>query len=106
MVQGKDERYATVKPRRRDTDPRPERRWSTARSDISVGVRPEKIRLREPSESDPTPTGHNVLHGVVRDASYIGVSTQYQVEARGRRSTDRVRAERRTRHLARAVGAG
>ena len=29
------------------------------------------------------PDGHNQLHGVVRDASYLGVSTQYQVEARG-----------------------
>jgi spermidine/putrescine transport system ATP-binding protein len=51
--------------------------------DISVGVRPEKIRLREPAGRTPTPAGHNELHGVVRDASYLGVSTQYQVEARG-----------------------
>src|SRR6185503_5547997 len=41
------------------------------------------IRLREPAETDPTPTGHNQLRGVVRDASYLGVSTQYQIEARG-----------------------
>jgi spermidine/putrescine transport system ATP-binding protein len=53
------------------------------KTDVSVGVRPEKIRLREPAGSDPTPTGHNRLEGVVRDASYLGVSTQYQVEARG-----------------------
>ena len=51
--------------------------------DINIGVRPEKIRLRAPGEVDSTPAGHNQMHGVVRDASYIGVSTQYQVEARG-----------------------
>jgi spermidine/putrescine transport system ATP-binding protein len=49
-------------------------------SDVNVGVRPEKIRLREPA--DETPDGHNRLTGVVRDASYLGVSTQYLVEAR------------------------
>ena len=48
---------------------------------IAVGVRPEKIRLRE-SGAD-IPDGQNRLTGVVRDASYLGVSTQYQVEARG-----------------------
>jgi spermidine/putrescine transport system ATP-binding protein len=42
-------------------------------------VRPEKIRLSEP-QADP-PSGHNRLTGVVRDASYLGVSTQYQVES-------------------------
>jgi spermidine/putrescine transport system ATP-binding protein len=29
------------------------------------------------------PSGHNQLTGTVRDASYLGVSTQYQIEARG-----------------------
>ena len=48
---------------------------------VNVGVRPEKIRLREASEA--APSGHNELTGVVKDASYLGVSTQYQVEARG-----------------------
>ena len=48
---------------------------------IAVGIRPEKIRLRDPDE--PGPDGHNRLTGVVRDASYLGVSTQYQVEAQG-----------------------
>jgi spermidine/putrescine transport system ATP-binding protein len=49
--------------------------------DIHVGVRPEKIRLSEPSASRPP--GHNRLVGVIRDASYLGVSTQYIVESRG-----------------------
>jgi spermidine/putrescine transport system ATP-binding protein len=50
-------------------------------STVSIGVRPEKIRLSEPSGD--APAGHNRLTGVVRDASYLGVSTQYQVESRG-----------------------
>jgi spermidine/putrescine transport system ATP-binding protein len=49
-------------------------------SAVSIGVRPEKIRLTEPATA--APAGHNRLTGVVRDASYLGVSTQYQVEAR------------------------
>jgi spermidine/putrescine transport system ATP-binding protein len=48
---------------------------------VSIGVRPEKIRLSEPAAD--APAGHNRLTGVVRDASYLGVSTQYQVESRG-----------------------
>ncbi len=50
-------------------------------TEVSIGVRPEKIRLRE--SGDETPAGHNELSGVVRDASYLGVSTQYQIEAKG-----------------------
>jgi spermidine/putrescine transport system ATP-binding protein len=48
---------------------------------VSIGVRPEKIRLSEPSADSPG--GHNRLGGVVRDASYLGVSTQYLIESRG-----------------------
>jgi len=48
---------------------------------VSIGVRPEKIRLSELSASGPS--GHNRLTGVVRDASYLGVSTQYLVDSRG-----------------------
>ena len=47
---------------------------------LQIGIRPEKIRLSEP---DKAPTGGNQLRGVIRDASYIGVSTQYIVEASG-----------------------
>jgi spermidine/putrescine transport system ATP-binding protein len=47
-------------------------------SDIEVGVRPEKIRLF--SEGAETPVGLNQLTGLVKDASYVGVSTQYIVE--------------------------
>jgi spermidine/putrescine transport system ATP-binding protein len=45
---------------------------------IEVGVRPEKIRLH--GQDSEIPAGLNVLAGTVRDASYLGVSTQYVVE--------------------------
>ncbi len=47
---------------------------------IEVGVRPEKIRMY--ASDQETPAGLNVLAGIVRDASYLGVSTQYVVETR------------------------
>jgi len=49
--------------------------------EIEVGVRPEKIRLHE--LKDEVPAAFNRLQGTIVDASYIGVSTQYIVEARG-----------------------
>lgn len=53
---------------------------------ISIGVRPEKIRLAA-VDAEP-PAGSNQMPGTIRDASYIGVSTQYIVELRdGRRVT-------------------
>lgn len=48
---------------------------------VDIGVRPEKIRLHEPAAE--LSTGHNRLTGIVRDASYLGVSTQYEIEASG-----------------------
>ena len=45
---------------------------------VALGVRPEKIRLKE--RTDEIGAQYNRLDGVVRDASYIGVSTQYIVE--------------------------
>ena len=47
---------------------------------FEVGVRPEKIRLRETSEA--VPEGLNHLLGTIRDASYLGVSTSYIVETK------------------------
>ncbi len=79
-VQGQDGQYAAVR-LADDTTIRVRASMVGSAETIAVGVRPEKIRLRQPS--DPVPDGHNQLHGVVRDASYLGVSTQYQVEARG-----------------------
>jgi spermidine/putrescine transport system ATP-binding protein len=80
-IEGTDDGYVTV---RLANDARIRAPRGVVRSgadQLSVGVRPEKIRLRE--SADTIPAGHNRLPGVVRDASYIGVSTQYQVEARG-----------------------
>jgi spermidine/putrescine transport system ATP-binding protein len=44
---------------------------------LALGVRPEKIRLYEPSRD--VPAGVNRLSGTIVDASYLGVSTQYIV---------------------------
>src|SRR5262249_32284697 len=51
-----------------------------AQEAVRTGVGPEKIRLL--AQTAESPAGHNRLSGVVRDASYLGVSTQYQVEAK------------------------
>ena len=45
---------------------------------VAIGVRPEKIRLIEPDKE--VAAGLNRLPGVITDASYLGVSTQYIVE--------------------------
>jgi spermidine/putrescine transport system ATP-binding protein len=50
------------------------------RSSIEVGVRPEKIRLHK--EGADLPAGSNEINGTVVDASYLGVSTSYVIEAR------------------------
>lgn len=58
----------------------PSERRSSGDADLLVGVRPEKIRLSEGSGSAPVAAGSNVLTGgVVSDASFTGVSTQYLV---------------------------
>jgi len=49
-------------------------------SSTEVGVRPEKIRMLITDAA--APEGFNVLAGTVRDASYVGVSTQYVIETR------------------------
>ncbi len=79
-VEGNDGTYSAV---RLEDDTRVRAPQALVGSDatVNVGVRPEKIRLHELT-ADP-PAGHNHLSGVVRDASYLGVSTQYLVEARG-----------------------
>ncbi len=55
----------------------PRARSSAKDSSILVGIRPEKLRILPEGES----THGNILPGgVISDVSYIGVSTQYQVE--------------------------
>jgi len=76
---GTADEYAVVK-LSDDTRVRVPKALVNGHESLQIGIRPEKIRLSEP---DKAPTGGNLLHGVVRDASYIGVSTQYIVEARG-----------------------
>ena len=46
-------------------------------SSVLLGIRPEKIRIQPAGTSM---SGNILTGGVISDASYIGVSTQYQVE--------------------------
>jgi spermidine/putrescine transport system ATP-binding protein len=64
-----------------DTQVRVPRARITQAGAIQIGVRPEKIHINDPA--DAIPEGYNRLAGTVRDASYLGVSTQYQVEIAG-----------------------
>lgn len=64
----------------------PEALVADRKGNLAVGVRPEKIRLFEPGKD--VPPGLNRLDGVITDASYLGVSTQYIVQlADGHRVT-------------------
>ncbi|WP_320065995.1 ABC transporter ATP-binding protein [Micromonospora sp. RTGN7] len=44
---------------------------------VYLGVRPEKLHLAD--SVDQVPAGHQHVTGVITDASYVGVSTQYLV---------------------------
>ncbi|MFK0290927.1 ABC transporter ATP-binding protein [Streptomyces sp. NPDC090442] len=50
---------------------------------VLAGIRPEKVALAHADDADAVPDGHNRLTGRVRDASFIGVSTQYVVDVPG-----------------------
>jgi spermidine/putrescine transport system ATP-binding protein len=63
-----------------DTRVRVPRALADGAADVEVGVRPEKIRMGSVDESR---NDQNAIVGTVRDASYLGVSTQYIVEAAG-----------------------
>ena len=77
----RDDGYAAVRLARRHGRPRPARRSSAATASRRRRAAREDPPARD--RRDDVPDGHNRLTGVVRDASYLGVSTQYQVEARG-----------------------
>jgi spermidine/putrescine transport system ATP-binding protein len=79
-VEGNDGTYSAVR-LADDTRVRAPRTLVGDVANVQVGVRPEKIRLNA-AEIEPA-AGQNHMSGVVRDASYLGVSTQYLVEARG-----------------------
>jgi len=56
----------------------PRSRTTSTASELLVGVRPEKIRIS--TDGAVIEDGHNVLTGgMVSDASFTGVSTQYLV---------------------------
>ena len=57
----------------------PAARCPTDTGAVIIGVRPEKVHLAHAGRD--TPSGDNAFHGgVVTDASFIGVSTQYLVK--------------------------
>ncbi len=51
---------------------------------MKVGVRPEKIRLE--LDEGEVPGGWNSVSGILREATYVGVSHQYTVEGPGDRT--------------------
>jgi spermidine/putrescine transport system ATP-binding protein len=53
-------------------------------STVKVGVRPEKIRLER--DTGEAPAGWNCVTGVLRIATYVGVSYQFTVEGPGERT--------------------
>ncbi|MFG2098998.1 ABC transporter ATP-binding protein [Micromonospora echinaurantiaca] len=53
----------------------PAERARVDRGPVYLGVRPEKLHLV--GSADQVPAGHQHVTGVVSDASYVGVSTQY-----------------------------
>ncbi|WP_091338840.1 ABC transporter ATP-binding protein [Micromonospora rhizosphaerae] len=55
----------------------PTRRARVGRGPVFLGVRPEKLHLV--ASTGEVPAGHQHIGGVVSDASYVGVSTQYLV---------------------------
>ncbi|MDQ2966367.1 MAG: TOBE domain-containing protein, partial [Chloroflexota bacterium] len=76
---GSDDRYAVLR-LADDTAVRVPRGQTNGQATIEIGVRPEKIRMH--SADGEVPAASNQLAGTVRDASYLGVSTQYIVETR------------------------
>jgi spermidine/putrescine transport system ATP-binding protein len=52
--------------------------WATVGSRVKVGVRPEKIRI-EPDEGEVS-NGWNAVTGLLKMATFVGVSHQYTVE--------------------------
>jgi spermidine/putrescine transport system ATP-binding protein len=54
-----------------------------AGSGVLVGVRPEKISIARLEESSEPPSHGNYVDGVVEAASFLGVSTQYEVRTGG-----------------------
>ena len=64
-----------------DTDVRVPSGLVDGQQDVEIGVRPEKIRLVAAAET--VGGGLNRLSGTIDHASYMGVSTQYQIRTLG-----------------------
>ena len=56
----------------------PKEQLNGTNGSVKVGVRPEKIRLQKASA--PVPEGWNSVSGLLRVATYVGVSHQFEVE--------------------------
>ena len=81
-----------------DTNVRVPKALTNGATSVDVGIRPEKIRLLAAGTSAPD-GATNLLTGVVADASYVGVSTQYIIETRaGKRLTVYEQNVERTSH--------
>ena len=80
-VEGERRQLRDRPPRRRHPHPGAARRSSTASARRASASGPRRSGSARTAAS--IAGGHNDLSGVVRDASYLGVSTQYQIEARG-----------------------
>ncbi|MFG2097338.1 ABC transporter ATP-binding protein [Streptomyces sp. NPDC048612] len=50
---------------------------------VLAGIRPEKVSLTHGDDADAVADGRNRLSGRIKDAGFIGVSTQYVVEVPG-----------------------
>jgi spermidine/putrescine transport system ATP-binding protein len=58
----------------------PAARATSIAAKIEIGVRPEKIHITDLGAPQP---GQNAVDGVIIDASFVGVSTQYLVRTKG-----------------------
>ncbi|HEY7590652.1 MAG TPA: ABC transporter ATP-binding protein [Candidatus Limnocylindrales bacterium] len=76
---GADDRYAVLR-LADESAVRVPRGQTNGAANVEIGVRPEKIRMH--AATADVPAAANQLAGTVRDASYLGVSTQYIVETR------------------------
>ena len=78
-VDGSADSYALVK-LADDTRLRVPAGLVDGKTEIEVGIRPEKVRMN--GTDDAIPAAANQLEGVVSDVSYVGVSTQYIVASK------------------------
>ena len=103
-VDGARRRLRRRPPRRRHRGPRAARPWSPVATTVSVGVRPEKIRLLETDDRRrrPATTTCRASFATRRTSASARSTSSSLAEA----SRDGLRAERRAGHEGRAVGSG